>query len=317
MVAGVKEAAPTPFYTVWVGGGKGFDGQEFSGISVKLGRKWYHEFSLDPDTRIRARFADEHGNPVQASIRVGGGSLDQVAAHGHQTRRQRRRIQHQATDCVRRGAYFATSGTQVVHVEAEPGYFPIDTTIALAKGANDLRTFVLTSRRHRVRVVVRRGSPSNGLRVPALPNAPPVVGARVRVGTVDSVAGVTGPDGSVVLEWTAVGTADTSADLYIDGPSNADYLSAGRTCNVPERPTPVECVVRLVPGTRVSGKVYAGASDSTPLAGARVHMDGSDRDTTSGPDGLVRAAFGADRDGGDARRQGGVEAPRRTRSRWR
>jgi hypothetical protein len=290
VVAGVKEAKQPPFYSVVVLS-KGFKGQGFDTISVKLGRKWYHTFYLQPDARIHAQFVDEKGHPVQAWIKVGDGPLMKSRLlPGVRTAFGQR---------VSSGAFvvdtFATSGAQEpVHIEA-PNFFDTDTTLTIPKGNADLGTFVLISRKHRLRVVVRRGAPRavrGGYVIPGLPAAPTVPGAPVRVDVVDSVAGVTGRDGSVVLEWSAVGTAtsqgavDSVANLHIASPANADYVATPWTCKAPERPTPFVCDVYLEPGTRVAGKVYVGKSDSTPVAGARVFLpDHNDIDATTGPDG--------------------------------
>ena len=282
VISGVTPDPAAPFYSVWAWG-SGLKGEEYSPAKVTLGHKWVHEFLLDPDARIRARFVDEKGQAVQASIQVGDGAL----------------IKSRAMDIKPQGSgagglslmvptafgvdTFASSGRQKVHVEAVPGYFPIDTTLTIAKGANDLHTFVLVSRKHRLRVVVRRGVARTQAR--GRPSVTPVVGAPVRVHGVDGVAAVTGRDGSALLEWASTGTGASTTDIDVGSPPNADYVPRGATCSGQEHRTPIDCVVYLELGTRVAGKVFVGASDSTPLAGARVYLAGADRDTVTGPDG--------------------------------
>ncbi len=280
VVSGVHPDPAAPFYTVYAGG-PGLKGAEFTGVQVALGHKWVHEFRLEPDARIRARFVDEHGHPVHAKIRVGEGHLvtsrpmDIKAVGSGSGGFSIMEPTAFGVDTV------ATSGPQKVHVEAEPDFFPVDTTLTIAKGANDLHTFVLTSRKHRLRVVARRGVAHGQAR--GRPSLTPVVGAPVHVDGMPSVSAVTGSDGSAVLEWTSAGTGAATVDVKVENPPNTDYIPTGGTCAGKESSVPVECIVYMQPGTRVAGTVYVGKSDSTPVAGARVHL--ADRDTVTGSDG--------------------------------
>ena len=282
VVSNVRPNPDSATYTVYAVG-PGLKGDEFTGVRVSLGHKWVHEFPLHPDARIRARFVDEHGHPVHAKIRVGDGLLitsgpmDVKPVGGSSGPGGFSLLEPTAfgVDTV------ASSGTQKVHVEAEPDFFPLDTTITIANGANDLHTFVITSRKHRLRVVARRGVARGQAR--GRPSTTPVVGAPVHVEGMPAVSAVTGKDGSARLEWTSAGTGAATVNVEVGSPPNTDYIPASGSCLGKETPVPSECIVYLEPGTRVAGTVYVGKSDSTPVAGARVHL--MDRDTVTGSDG--------------------------------
>jgi hypothetical protein len=270
-------------YTVYAGA-TGFLPETKTAGELTLGHQWYAEWLLDPDARVRARFVDDLGTPVAASIKFGDGPY----------------ITAQATDYKAVGGFgnvkaimptamgvdtFATSGTITVQIEAEPDHFAIDTTLTLHTGANDLGTFVLQRRLHRVRVRVVRGNPMGGL---SLPGAPPVVGAHVQLDQAqqsDGTQGTSGNDGVVTLWWKSVGqggAGDSTANLQVVGPPNQDWVPQGRSCTAPETPTPPTCVVHLRPGTRVTGTVYQGPGTDTPVGAARISLpqyDGIDATT--------------------------------------
>lgn len=261
----------------------GLKGAEFGGVRVSLGHKWVHEFALQPDARIRARFVDEHGQPVHAKIRVGDGLL--VTSSPMDIKPVGGASGPGGMSFMAPTAFgvdtVASSGPQKVHVEAEPDYFPLDTTITIARGSSDLHTFVIVSRRHRVRIVARRGVARGQAR--GRPVLTPVVGAPVHVEGMPGVSAVTDRAGSALLEWTSAGTGAATVNVDVGAPPNTDYIPTSGSCPGKESPVPAECVVYLEPGTRVAGTVYVGRSDSTPVAGARVHL--ADRDTVTGSDG--------------------------------
>lgn len=260
-------------YTVYAGA-TGFLPETKNAGELSSGHQWYGEWLLQPDARVRARFVDDLGHAVAARIKFGDGYYITATPTDYKARagfggRQLRMPTAMGVDTV------ATSGTIDVKVEAEPDHFPLDTTLSLHKGLNDLGTFVLQRRLHRVRVLVLRGSATGRL---SLPGAPPVSGAHVQLDLAMQSAGTqgtTGSDGSVTLSWKSVGqggAADTTADVQVTGPPAQDWVPHGRTCTAPETPTPPTCTVHLAPGTRVTGTVYLGPGTGTPVAGARVFL---------------------------------------------
>ncbi len=284
-VANVKDNYTTGDAYDVLAAAPGLKSEAFDTIRVGLGHKWVYEFYLEPDARIQARFVDERGLPVQATITVGAGSA--ITASPMDVKRMGGAVGPGGATFQIPTAFgvdtVASSGPQKVHVEAEPGYFPIDTSITIARGNNDLHTFVLTSRKHRLRVIVRRGVARGQAR--GRPSTTPVAGAPVRAYDSDSARANTTRSGIALLEWTSFGTGSPLTRIHIDTPKDSDYVPTDWTCPGRESRTPIDCTVYLEAGTHVSGKVFAGASDSTPVAGARVYLANANRDTVTGADG--------------------------------
>lgn len=190
----------------------------------------------------------------------------------------------------------AASGTQTVHVDAGPDYFPTDTTMTIPRGASDLGQAVvyLRLRRLHVRVVALKGAPASSgrgrrrsrgemriVRVMSGGSEPPIQGAVVTLpDEPGQPTATTDASGDVRFQWKA--TSPDSVEqvtVQITPPPGSDYRSASSQVPVPESRTPRASVLGLVPGATVQGTVYAGTGIDSVVAGARVFIPGA------GPDG--------------------------------
>ncbi|MDP2584694.1 MAG: hypothetical protein Q8W47_11515 [Candidatus Palauibacterales bacterium] len=183
----------------------------------------------------------------------------------------------------------AASGTQTVHVDAGPDYFPTDTTMTIPRGTSDLGRTVLYLRMRRldVKVVALKGTPASpgggrrrspgGMRIMHVTGGasePPVRGAVVTLpDEPGQPTATTDAAGDVRFQWKA--TSPDSVEqvtVRITPPPSSDFRGASSQVPVPESRAPRTSVLGLVPGATVEGTVYAGTGSDSVVAGARVFI---------------------------------------------
>jgi hypothetical protein len=267
----------------------GFKGDSATvNMDLTPGQQWYREFALQPAARIKARFVDETGTPIAAWMRIGPKTLAPLI-QSHAVAFQAQgfgNLQYLVPTAYGVDTIATTGAAQPLHVEMYPDYYPLDSTVTIGTGTNDLGTLRLVSKQRRVIVRVLRGSGGNALTLPGGSPAPPVVGARIRVDATPGDSGVTAANGTVLLEWKGGASATTTATVFVAGPANQEYVPQTATCLAPETKTPPTCTVHLPPAARVTGVVYAGPGTTAPVAGARVFVpDRPDITTTADPSG--------------------------------
>lgn len=251
----------------------------------EMGRSYKYTIPMAPDAILRGRIVDETGAPVSGKARVANGpeknALPVIVGH---------------TLTAWEFKLTAPSGQQELHITPPPNWFPLDTTITIAKGDNPVRTFTVLRRLHRLRLVVRPYVAMGNVMVAQPGQAGgggPTVLAAARVelkpkdgATSDIQVKTANAQGVVEFLWAST---SNDAELRVTGPTTADYQLATPTLTVPVSPSTAfhQDTVYLQPGTRLTGRVYAGTGTATPVGGARVSVvvNGAVHDTLTGPGG--------------------------------
>lgn len=164
----------------------------------------------------------------------------------------------------------AVSGTQHLRIDGGPKYFPLDTVLNIPRGGpTDLGTFTLYRREHRLRVFVSAGT-AGGQRPGMMVVGKPLGGAVVTLSLSGHPTDTTDARGMAEFLWES---DDSTVSASVAGPAGSDYRSATATFAVPESTTWVRRGVTLPLGTAITGRVFAGSTDSVPVPGARVALD--------------------------------------------
>ena len=160
---------------------------------------------------------------------------------------------------------YATSGRHRLIIRPVDNNYLNDTIeIDVKRGSNTLPPITLYTKKHRVTVQVTDKKSALSM----APNTP-IPNASVRFGSLGE--GITDSNGEVSFEYSSAG--GDSLKLYVDGPQQLDYVSVVKNVVVAVSKTPVRITIALRPGGRISGTVYAGVTDSSAVAGARVYAD--------------------------------------------
>jgi hypothetical protein len=159
---------------------------------------------------------------------------------------------------------YSTSGNHRIIIDpVDPGYLSDTVEVDVHKDKNDLAPITVLTKKHRILVRVKELSYS-GTPAPAAP----VANAKV---TVENYAtGITNNIGEVSFEY--VSAIDT-VRLYVEGPAQSDYVPTVKTAYADESAVYKVIIVTLRPGGRIRGVVYAGTTDSSSVASARVYAD--------------------------------------------
>ncbi len=159
---------------------------------------------------------------------------------------------------------YSTSGDHTIIINpVDPQYLPDTVKVNIDKGDNTHPTITLSTRKHRILVRVKELSYSG---TPGL--APPVANAKVTVENYETKT--TNNLGEATFEYIS---ASDTVRLYVEGPPQADYVPTLKTAYADESKEYKVITVLLRPGGRIRGVVYAGTTDSSSVASARVYAD--------------------------------------------
>ncbi len=160
---------------------------------------------------------------------------------------------------------YSTSGNHRLIIDpVDPDYLN-DTieNIVVQKDKNVLPPITVYTKKHRILVKVRVRNYSGSVSVGA-----PVQDAIVKAGIFGT--GTTNNLGEVSFEYSS---ASDTVKLYVEGPPQHDYVPTVKTAFADESKDFRVITVLLKPGGRIKGTVYAGTTDSSAVASARVYAD--------------------------------------------
>lgn len=221
------------------------------GIPLKLGQRvHYPKLRLFPDAFVKGRVTDESGEGANAKVTIGNGTA----------------LTATSKVMLIPGFKWAPAGfsghapsgkDQRVVIDPENKAFFAETAfVAIGKGVQDLGTFKVYRREHRIRVKVTNW--------PVLGVKSPLAGAHVTVAGVGSMLS----NDAGIAEFRFKSSTDSFA-ITVASPDGADYVARTKNVKAPLSKTWVEVPFPLAAGVHVAGHVYAG---KTPVEGARVYL---------------------------------------------
>ncbi len=101
-------------------------------------------------------------------------------------------------------------------------------------------------------------------------------GGQIQVGNISYECPISQTGGIVSFKFKNGGGQENNGQLYtvhVMGPDGKEYLDKRITTKIPYSNYPKVLTVKLEMGTCLSGHVYAGNNNSSPVAGAKVKMD--------------------------------------------
>ena len=160
---------------------------------------------------------------------------------------------------------YSTSGNHRLIIDPVDPEYLNDTIddIQVQKDKNVLPPITVYTKKHRILVSVRVRNYSGSVSVGA-----PVAGAIVKAGNFGT--GTTNNLGEVSFEYSS---ASDTVKLQVEGPPQYDYVPTVKTAVADESKDFRVITVLLKPGGRIRGTVYAGTTDSSAVASARVYAD--------------------------------------------
>ena len=159
--------------------------------------------------------------------------------------------------------YSTTGNHRLIIDPVDPDYLNDTIDILVQKDKNTLSPITIYTKKHRVLVRVLEKVTSGSLGPPA-----PIPNAKVEVENFDSA--ITNNKGEASFEYTSAG--DTLR-LYVEGPAQDDYVPQTLVAVADESAEYKVVTVSLPKGGRIRGTVYAGVTDSSAVASARVYAD--------------------------------------------
>jgi hypothetical protein len=159
---------------------------------------------------------------------------------------------------------YSVSGNRKIIIDpVDPKYLNDTIPVSVLKGANTIVPITVFTNKHRVLVTVKEKVGAGAATV-----GNPIAGAKVTIDNVGTI--VTNTIGEARFEFE--GAADT-VKVRVQGPDAMDYVAQVKTAVVNESKNFRVVPVVLKAGGRIRGTVYAGTTDSSAVAGARVFVD--------------------------------------------
>ncbi len=233
-----------------------------NGNPLKLGQQAYFDkILLDPAAKVHGEVADENGNPVKAKVTLGDGAT--VDANWYYSFRNYK-FQNTASTFTTP----AILGNQQIIIDPTPydqSYFPDTEYVNVTQDGQDLGTFIVKKKLHRIRIIVTSGTRpeiehGKKILVPFM-----LQSAQVEIENVGKLY----TDNYGTAETTFV-NSNQNYKIVVSGPSGGDFVPRVITLNNPETKYWTDINVDLQKATHVSGFVYAG---ETPIPGAHVYLD--------------------------------------------
>ena len=247
-----------------------------NGNPLKLGQQVYlNKILLGPAANVSGKVVDEQGNPVEAKVTIGNGAT--VVAN---------QPQFQGIVLGPKGGSVkmnyntgfqspAILGSQQIVIDPTPydnSFFPDTETVNITQDGQDLGTFVVKKKLHRISVIVT----TTGKQVVGDSEIPhsrtslqtvqlPLVGAHVSIQNVGNLI-----TNSVGAADTMLVSSNNNFTIMVTAPDNQDYEGQTISAYVPESKDWTYILVNLKKASHVSGKVFAG---NTPIPGAHVFLD--------------------------------------------
>jgi len=159
--------------------------------------------------------------------------------------------------------YSTTGSHRLIIDPVDPDYLNDTITVEIQKDKNTLPPVTVMTKKHRILVRVRALDLSGNVL-----GGTPILNAKVKAGAFGTT--YTNNLGEARFEYIS---ASDTVTLNVDGPSQSDYVPAVKTAFADESKEFSTVNVYLRPGGRIRGTVYAGTTDSSAVASARVYAD--------------------------------------------
>ncbi len=251
-----------------------------NGAPLKFGQRVYLEkLLLDPAANVSGTVVDEQGNPVEAKVTIGDGST--VVANQPQFVLSRFGGQFNFMGMtINHNTGFqspAILGSQQIIIDPTPyddSFFPDTEYVNVTQDGQDLGTFVVKKKLHRIMVIVTTpekqvvgGSETRTLRPVAETIPAPIVEAHVEIQSVGNFLTNRGGAADTMLV-----SANDNFTIKVTAPDGQDYEGQTVSAYIPESKDWTYITVSLKKATHLSGKVLAG---NTPIPNAHVYLDQS------------------------------------------
>jgi len=159
---------------------------------------------------------------------------------------------------------YSTAGSHKIIVDpVDPDYLSDTIPIEIQKGDNTMPPVTVYTKKHRLLVRVRALDLSGNVLA-----GTPILNAKVKAGNFGTE--YTNNLGEARFEYSS---ASDTVVLNVEGPSQSDFVPAVKTAFADESKDFSVITVYLRPGGRIKGTVYAGTTDSSAVASARVYAD--------------------------------------------
>jgi len=233
-----------------------------NGSPLKLGQQVYFDkILLDPAAKVHGEVADENGNPVKAKVTLGDGATVDASWYF-----SFRNFKFQNT-----ASTFSTPavlGNQMIIIDPTPydqSYFPDTEYVNVTQDGQDLGTFIVRKKLHRIRIIVSSGTRpeiehGKKISVPFM-----LQSAQVEIENIGKLY----TDSYGTAETTFV-NANQNYKIIVTGPEGGDFVPRVVTVNNPETKYWTDITVDLQRAAHISGFVYAG---ETPIPGAHVYLN--------------------------------------------
>lgn len=236
---------------------------------LKPGDKWQKEIYLEPKAVVTGKVETEYGFGINALVRVGDGPV--VEANPTYS-------YSPARGFIANPAQFespAVTGTQSQKIVITPlnnMYAPESTYVVINSNEQDLGTFKVYKKRHRIIVNVREKVPGQIVfSWPTIRNA--IVKLKLPSGDIEKTTSITGV---AMFEFDSDGT---SFDLEIKAPKGKYYETVYTTISNTVSKDFKNYYVGLKKATFISGKVYV---NNTPIKDASVFINRGSSSPTIG-----------------------------------
>ncbi len=231
-----------------------------NGKLLTMGQQVYFpKILLQPAFNVTGKVVDEEGNPVQANVTIGEGTS--VEANLPTVLRQQYFMngKERTFQAISYNTGFqapAVSGNQQIIIDPTPydnSLFPDTEYVNITQNEQNLGTFVLKKKLHRLKVVVRTIA---GVSIPR---------AHVEIQNVGSFE----TDNSGAADTTFI-SASNSFSITVIAPDGKDFIGQVLTAYVPDSKDWTIIPVKLRSAIYVEGRVLVGG---TPIPQADVFLD--------------------------------------------
>jgi hypothetical protein len=237
-----------------------------NGAPLKLGQQAYYEkLLLEPAANVSGNVVDELGNPIEANVTVGEGATITANKPTFIMSKSGSQRGYSNSMKINYSTGFqcpAILGVQKIIIDPTPfdeTFFPDTEYVNITKDGQDLGTFVVKKKLHRIMVLVSIA----GNYISVLP----IKDAHVNIQNVGNLF----TDTRGIADTTFVSSSD-SFKIKITAPDGADYEGQTISAYVPETKDWTIIHVGLKRASHISGKVFAG---TVPIPGAHVFLDQS------------------------------------------